>query len=119
MKSTLILGASLNDNTYSNRAIKKLVFHNHPVQGIGRRKGSVEGAEVRTEKVVIQDLDTVSMYLNALNQRGYYSYIIELNPKRVIFNPGSENRELEVMLTKHDIEFERACTLVLLGLNQY
>lgn len=119
MKNTLILGASLDDNTYSNRAIRKLITHKHPVQGIGRRKGFIEGAHVGTEKISINDLDTISMYLNAMNQRGYYSYILELNPDRVIFNPGSENEELEGVLESNGIAFERACTLVLLGLNQY
>ena len=109
----------MDDNTYSNRAIRKLVLHKHPVKGIGRRKGLVEGAEVGTEKMSIDHLDTISMYLNPMNQRGYYSYILELNPSRVIFNPGSENQELEELLKKNGIDFERACTLVLLGLNQY
>ncbi len=119
MKSTLILGASLNLNTYSNRAIRKLIANGIPVIGIGIREGIVEGAPVGTKQIPVKNLHTISLYLNPANQAFYYSYILELQPQRVIFNPGAENSEFESLLESQGIVFERACTLVLLSLDQF
>ena len=52
-------------------------------------------------------------------QVDFYDYIIGLRPQRVIFNPGTENSEFETMLSKNNIAFEEACTLVLLSTGQY
>jgi len=119
MKKTLILGASLNPNTYSNRAIRKLMAHGFAVIGIGIREGTVEGAPVGTEQIPIKELHTISLYLNPANQVFYYDYILALRPQRVIFNPGTENKALEESLKAHGISYERACTLVLLSLDAY
>ncbi len=118
-KKTLVLGASLNPSRYSNMAINRLVTHGNPVKAIGLRKGVVAGVEIATEKEAFADIDTVSLYLNPKRQEEYYDYIVSLKPKRVIFNPGTENPEFYKMLKDNDIEFEAACTLVLLGTNQY
>ncbi|MBP8792693.1 MAG: CoA-binding protein, partial [Lutibacter sp.] len=58
-------------------------------------------------------------YLSAENQVQYYNYILSLKPKRVLFNPGTDNDELEDLLTENGIAFELACTLVLLSIQQY
>ena len=119
MKKTLVLGASLNPGRYSNIAIERLVRYRHPVEAVGLRKGTVAGVEISTEKENFEDIDTVTLYLNPARQVEYYNYIISLKPKRVIFNPGTENPELYKLLRKNNIETEVACTLVLLGTNQY
>lgn len=118
-KNTLVLGASENPSRYSNIAIKRLLNKGIEVKAIGMRVGNVEGVKIEDYKKDFSDIDTVTLYLSAKNQVEYYNYILGLKPRRVIFNPGTENRELEELLTKNNIAFENACTLVLLSLNQY
>ncbi|SDX14125.1 hypothetical protein SAMN05444411_103185 [Lutibacter oricola] len=118
-KKTLVIGASENPKRYSNIAIKRLEDNNIEVKALGRRKGSVNGIDIVTEKINFENIDTVTMYVGPKNQPEFYNYIIGLNPKRVLFNPGTENVTFENLLTENNIEFERACTLVLLGLNEY
>jgi len=66
-----------------------------------------------------QNIDTVTLYLNPKNQKEYYQQIVDLNPRRVIFNPGTENPEFYEILENAGIEVEVACTLVLLATGQY
>ena len=119
MKKTLVLGASLNPSRYSNLAINRLVDHGHLVVAVGLKKGTVAGVDIATEQKDFENIDTVTLYLNPKRQEEYYDYIISLKPKRVIFNPGTENPEFYELLRKNNIETEVACTLVLLGTNQY
>ncbi|APY10042.1 CoA-binding protein [Seonamhaeicola sp. S2-3] len=118
-KKTLVLGASLKPNRYSNYAIQKLVANNHEVVAFGLKKGTVAGVKIDTELLPYKDLHTVTLYLNPKRQKDYYSYIVSLKPERVIFNPGTENPELFSILKENNIHFEVACTLVLLSTNQY
>ncbi|GEQ85775.1 CoA-binding protein [Patiriisocius marinistellae] len=118
-KKTLVIGASLKENRYSNIAINRLTMYKHPVVAIGLRKGEVAGVEIETEKVPFKDIDTVTLYLNPQRQEEYYNYILSLKPERVIFNPGTENPAFYSLLSENNIESEVACTLVLLGTNQY
>lgn len=119
MKKTLVIGASFNPSRYSNMAINRLVNHGHTVEAVGLKKGMVAGVDIATEKEDFENIDTVTLYLNPKRQEEYYDYIISLKPKRVIFNPGTENPEFYGILRKNNIESEVACTLVLLGTNQY
>ena len=116
---TLVLGASENPERYSNKAIVRLKDHGHEVVAIGRRAGSVSGVPIATSNPELEDIDTVTLYLNPLNQQPYYEYILSLKPRRIIFNPGTENDELEKMAAKAGIKVQEACTLVLLGTGQY
>ncbi|WP_299185792.1 CoA-binding protein [uncultured Aquimarina sp.] len=118
-KKTLVLGASLKSNRYSNLAINKLVRFNHDVVAIGLREGEVSGVQIETDLMDFKNVDTVTLYLNPTRQAQYYKYIVGLNPKRVIFNPGTENPELYKVLRQANIDIEVACTLVLLSTNQY
>ncbi len=118
-KKTLVLGASLNPARYSYLAINKLVRNNINTVAIGLKKGELEGVKIETEKILFEDIDTVTLYLNARRQKEYYDYILSLKPRRVIFNPGTENPELYDLLRKNNIQFENACTLVMLSSRQY
>lgn len=118
-KKTLVFGASLKPNRYSNYAIQRLVANNYETVAFGIKKGEIEGVEIDTELVAYKQIHTVTLYLAAKNQKAYYEYIVSLNPKRVIFNPGTENPEFYNILQEHNIPFEAACTLVLLATNQY
>lgn len=117
--TTLVMGASENVQRYSNMAIRKLLSHNHKVKAFGIRDGVVEGVQIEKSLIDYDNIDTVTLYLNPANQQPYYNYILSLKPRRVIFNPGTENPELQILLKKSNIEFEEACTLVLLSINQY
>ena len=118
-KKTLVIGASTNDARYSNKAIKNLKAHNHTVVAHGLRSGNVAGVEIQTEQPLDSDIHTVTMYVGPQNQKGYYDYITALKPKRVLFNPGTENPEFYDKLNKAGIPYEEACTLVLLSINNY
>ena len=119
MKKTLVIGASLNPGRYSNIAINRLVGFGHPVVAIGLRLGEVAGVKIIKDQRLFDNIDTVTLYLNPKRQEAFYDYIISLNPERVIFNPGTENSAFYTILKENKIEFEEACTLVLLSTNQY
>lgn len=118
-KTTVVLGASANPSRYSNIAINRLRAHGHPVVAIGKRAGTVGDTNVETLPREVEHPDTVTLYLNPGNQRQYYNYILDLKPKRIIFNPGTENEELEKLAENAGIETMEACTLVLLSTGQY
>lgn len=120
-KNTLVLGASLNTERYSNLAIKKLRANNFVTFAIGAKMGKVLDVDVFTNKIDFneQEIDTVTLYLNPKRQEEYYDYILALKPNRVIFNPGTENGAFFELLNVNQIGFEQACTLVLLNTNQY
>jgi len=116
---TLVFGASLKPQRYANRAIHALVSNNVPVVAYGLRNGAVAGVEIDTELVDYQDIDTITLYLNPTRQKEYYQYLIQLGPKRIIFNPGTENPEFQEVLIEKGIQFENACTLVMLSIGNY
>jgi len=118
-KKTLVIGASENPARYSNLAVKKLSSYGHPVVALGKRKGSISNTVIETEKKPFTGIDTVTLYLNPQNQKEYYDYILSLKPKRIIFNPGTENDELVDLAGKNGIATQEACTLVLLSTTQY
>lgn len=118
-KKTLVLGASANPARYSYLAINRLRNHNHPVVAIGRKPEKVFDVEVGTEKKPFDNVDTVTLYLNPKNQEQYYDYILSLNPKRIIFNPGTENDELVRLAHQKGIKTMEGCTLVMLSTGQY
>ena len=118
-KKTLVLGASANPARYSCMAIKSLVSRGYPVVGIGLKEEETSGVKIHTKQIPLKNIDTVTLYLNPARQRDYYNYLIGLEPKRIIFNPGTENPEFYQLLKQNNIEVEVACTLVMLSMNQY
>lgn len=118
-KKTLVIGASINPSRYSNIAINRLVANNIDVRAIGKSEGQVSSIKILKNKVLFKNIDTITIYLNKKNQEEFYDYILKTNPKRVIFNPGTENIELENLLHKNNIQFESSCTLVLLSIGAY
>lgn len=118
-KKTLVLGASDNPSRYSYLAIQRLRQHNHPVVAIGHKNTKVADVIIGKEKQDFKDIDTVTLYLNPLHQQEYHDYILSLNPRRIIFNPGAENDELADLAAKKGIKTLEACTLVMLSTNQY
>lgn len=119
MQTTLVFGASLKPSRYSNLAIKRLLEQNVSTVAFGLRTGLVDGVQIKTNLSELPKIDTVTLYLNRERQKQYYDDIIALKPKRVIFNPGTENAEFYKLLEHKTIKVEVACTLVLLATGQY
>ena len=118
-KKTLVIGASENPARYSNKAILALRNHKHTVIALAKRAGHVNGVNIETSFPGNEEVNTVTLYIGAQHQPEYYSNIMELKPKRVIFNPGTENKEFVDLLKGKGIEAEEACTLVLLSIGNY
>ncbi|MCL6267940.1 CoA-binding protein [Flagellimonas myxillae] len=119
MRMTLVFGASLNPARYSNLAIHRLVENNLETMAFGVREGTVSGIQIKTKLDDFQNVDTITLYLNPSRQKEYYQKILDLKPKRVIFNPGTENAEFSKILKDNGIKVENSCTLVLLATGQY
>jgi uncharacterized protein len=114
MKKTVVIGASPNPERYANLAVNLLKEKGFEVVPLGIRAGKVAELDIVLDRPHLEDIDTVSIYLNPQSQKDWYDYIIGLHPKRIIFNPGTENPELEELARSKGIETENACTLVLL-----
>jgi uncharacterized protein len=119
MKKTLILGASPNPERYAYIAAQRLKKAGYEILPVGTKKGEIEGTPIENGTPQYKDVDTVTLYLNPDNQKPYYDYILLLKPKRIIFNPGTENWELVKLAKEQDIETEIACTLVMLSVGNY
>jgi len=118
-KKTLVLGASLKTWRVSNQAILRLASKGHKVIAVGLREGMVGEVPVVKEFPSDNDIDTVTFYLNKKNQKKYYDAVFALKPKRIIFNPGAENPELEKSAEETGIEVLEACTLTMLAVGLY
>ncbi len=116
---TLVIGASDRNDKYSNIATRLLLHKGYEVKTIGSRAGFIGQTEILTEMIPWEDIHTITLYINPEIQKKYYEYILKLKPKRILFNPGTENDELRKLAESAGIETEFACTLVLLNLNQY
>ena len=118
-KKTVVLGASDSPMRYSFLAVRRLKSYDHPIVAIGKKKGFIDDIQIITEHPSIDDVNTVTLYLNPMHQKQYYDYILSLHPKRIIFNPGAENAELAALAKENGIQPLNACTLVLLSTGQY
>ena len=118
-KTTLVIGASENEERYSNVAMKLLQEYHHTVKAIGSKIGKVGDIEIEVGKPHFKNIDTITLYIGEKYQPEYFDYILSLQPKRIIFNPGTENGELYSLALKNNIYPINACTLVLLKTGQY
>ncbi|WP_422859330.1 CoA-binding protein [Flagellimonas sp. S174] len=119
MVKTLVFGASPNPSRYSNIAIHRLVENEIETEAFGIRSGVVAGIQISDRLEGFHNVDTISLYLNPKRQQEYYQTIINMKPRRVIFNPGTENTDFQNILKENNIKVEIACTLVLLATGQY
>jgi len=115
---TLVLGASENPDRYSNKAIRMLRDYGYATIAHANKAGQVLDVPIEPE-LPKEKCDTITLYLSAKNQSDFIVPILDMKPRRVIFNPGTENEEFEYLLEKKGIEATRACTLVLLRTGQY
>lgn len=115
----MVIGASPNPGRYSYRAVRSLVAHSVPVIAVGLREGTIEGIEIQKPFPEVDGIDTITMYVGPLNQKFYYDFILKTSPERVIFNPGTENDELERKLRSAGIKVVYGCTLIMLANDEY
>ena len=118
-KKTLVLGASPNPGRYAYLAANRLVGHGHSIVNVGLKIGQVAGVPIEKPEAIHEDIDTITLYVGPQRQPPLYDYILNTHPKRIIFNPGTENNELRKMANDKGIETEYACTLVLLSIGEY
>jgi len=119
-KKTVVLGASPNPARYSYLATRMLLEYGHEVVALGHKPGRIDGQEILEEwPGSIPGLDTITMYMNATRQHQFEDYLLSLQPKRIIFNPGAENPSLATKARAQGIQTMDACTLVLLRTGQY
>ncbi|MDN5202907.1 CoA-binding protein [Fulvivirgaceae bacterium BMA10] len=121
MKKTVVLGASTKPGRYASIASNLLVSHGHKIVPVGIKSGVVANEEILDLRSLpeIPEVDTITMYIGTANQPAWYDYILSLKPKRIIFNPGTENQELKQMAEEDGIEVVYGCTLVMLRLGRY
>lgn len=119
MKKTLVLGASPDPVRFSNKMIKSLVRHGIDAVPLGIRKGEICGLEIISGKPDLKDIHTVSLYLNPEKQKEYLEYLIQLNPERIIFNPGTHNPVLEKLAGENDIKCVFDCALIMISKGNY
>lgn len=119
MKKTLVIGASPKPERYSNKAVRKLLQFGHPVVALAKREAMIGNTHIVTGYPELSEIDTITMYIGQEHQPDYYNYILTLHPRRIIFNPGTENKELESLANQNGIEAIEACTLVLLSIGEY
>jgi len=119
MKNVVVIGASPNEDRYSNKAVKKLQKYAYKVFPVGIRKGTINDLEIITERPKVDEVYAVSLYVGPAKQPEWYDYILSLNPKRLFLNPGTENPELEQLANEKGIEVVKFCTLVALDTNMF
>lgn len=118
-KKTLVLGATPNEGRYANIAANRLVRNGYTIVNVGVKEGVVAGVPIEKPDIIHDDIDTITLYVGPVHQKEMYDYILATHPKRIIFNPGTENAELKRMANDKGIKTEYACTLVLLSVGQY
>lgn len=115
----MVVGGSIKPERFSNKAIHKLRRYGYPVVSVGLREGEVGDVSIEAGMPDFQDIHTVTLYVGPKNQDAFYEYILGLKPKRIIFNPGTENHEFEEMAANRNIEVVQHCTLVMLDQGEF
>ena len=119
MKKTVVLGATPNPARYAFLATQRLTKYGHEVIPVGIREGDIDGIPIQQGQPIVDNTDTITLYLGPERQPPYYDYIFSLQPKRIIFNPGTENPELKHLAEENGIETVEGCTLVMLSIGAY
>lgn len=121
MKRTVIVGATTNRGRYAYLAAEMLTEFKHEIIPLGIKKGEVFGKQILNiqEKPLVANVDTITLYIGPQHQSEWYDYLIGLKPRRIIFNPGTENEIFARMADEKGIEAVEACTLVMLRTGQY
>ncbi|HOZ41014.1 MAG: CoA-binding protein [Flavobacteriales bacterium] len=115
----LVLGASTRPERYSHIAVERLVAQGHPVLAIGARTGWIDDVQIRTELPDDVLVDTVTLYVGNAALAKWEDRLLALRPRRIIFNPGSENAQFAERAKKLGIVVVEGCTLVMLSVGTF
>ncbi len=118
-RTTVVIGASPNPARYAYAATQRLRRAGYPVVAVGLREGQIGDVAIQTDRPAVPAVDTVTLYVGPQNQPAWQEYILSLRPRRIIFNPGTENPALAAAAAANGIATEEACTLVLLSTGGY
>jgi len=119
-QTVAVLGASQNPDRYSNMAVRRLRDASHRVIPVNPALEEIEGLPVAKSLGDIEDpIDTLTLYVGPQRSVPMMADILRLNPKRVIFNPGTECQDLATALDRANIPHLKACTLVMLQTGQF
>ncbi|MHA7101590.1 CoA-binding protein [Roseivirga pacifica] len=118
---TVIVGSASKPGRYAQKAAAMLAERAFEFVPLGIQEGEVLGREILdiNDEPKIEEVDTITLYINPTRQKAHYQYFLSLNPKRIVFNPGTENQEFKQMAEKAGIECQEACTLVMLSVGNY
>lgn len=120
MSTVAVLGASDNPERTAYQALERLVGNRYEVIPISPKGGEILGLKVQSSLAeVTQPVDTLTMYVGPDRQGALVGDIVSLKPRRVIFNPGTENPSIYPQLQQAGIAVQEACTLVLLSTRQF
>jgi len=119
VKKTIVLGASPNPDRFSYKATLALKKNGYEVFPLGIKTGTIGDLQIINDLPVINDIHTVTIYINKTHQKQYFGYILKLKPQRVIFNPGTYNKEFMNLLGLNGIEIVEDCTLVMLSMKSF
>ncbi|PCH70919.1 MAG: CoA-binding protein [Bacteroidales bacterium] len=119
MKKTVVIGASLKEDRYSNQCVRLLREHDIETIAVGNKEGKIADVEITIGYPCAGKVETVAVYLSPKNQESYYDYIIGLKPERILFPPGTENPDFYRKANALGIETEEACPLVMLRTGVY
>jgi len=115
MDKVLVIGASPNNSRFSYKCVRSLRRHEYEVAAIGNRRGKIKDIRIKKGMPEYSDIDTVVLYVGASGQPEYYDYILGLKPRRLIFNPGTYNKEFNDMAKESGIETVVDCALIMLN----
>lgn len=118
--TVVVLGASPKPERYSNQAVAMLKEYGYEVIPVNPSGVSIHAlSTVKNLDEIKEPVETLTMYVGPKISSGQHDAILQLNPERVIFNPGTENPELEMLLESNGIKTIHACTLVMLRTEQF
>lgn len=119
LRKTLVVGASVKPERYSYKAIEMLTGKDFPTLAYGLREAEVLGVHIKKDWESFEDIDTVTLYVNPKRQEDIIPEILKLKPRRIIFNPGTENSDFYKLAKENNIDILEACTLVMISTGQY
>ena len=121
--NVVVIGASKKPDRYSHRAQQMLTQHGHVAIPVSPTGADVLGQQgYRSVADIPEDclpIDTVTLYVRPERLEPIIAEIIELKPRRVIFNPGTESASATERFRESGIETIEACTLVLLSTDTF
>ncbi len=115
-----VLGASANPDRYSDMAVRRLREAGHRVIPVSPALEQIEDLPVAKSLGDMREpIDTLTLCVGHRSLAPLTEEILRLAPKRVIFNPRTESKDLAAALDRTNIPHLEARTLVMLQTEQF